>query len=141
MLLYDLDQGGLLHPAHPHVCHGLGKYVLPAALNEAKLTEDPVIPQKSGRRVLVVTVDLVQAYRAFEQEVELVVGIPRGEDDVPGFEAPLDYPDTRVHEILDVETPGGRGGRETPGVGPEHLPRSPHSSKPKNRLVTSTAMG
>jgi len=83
----------------------------------------------------------VQAYRVFEQEVELVVGIAKGEDDVPGLEAPIDYPDTRVLEILDVETPGAVVAAKPSVSGLSICPALLSPRSPKNRLVTSTVMG
>ena len=87
-----------------------------------------MIFEERGRRLLVVAVDLIQAHGALEQELELVVGISRGEDDVFGLEAPLDYPNAHSLEIFEAEVRRSRGGREAPGI-PKHLPCSPLSIK------------
>src|SRR5215217_1597311 len=74
-----------------------------------------------GRRLLEVTIDLVQAYRALQQEIELVVRISGSKDNVFGSKAPLDHPNTRVLEIVKAESAGSRGGRKSPGIMPKHL--------------------
>src|SRR5215210_7613962 len=123
--LYDLGQGGLLGTGHPHVGDGLSEDVLPAALDQAQPAKYPGIPEERGRGLLVVAVDLVQAHRALEQEIELVVGIAGVKNDVLGPEAPLDHTDTRALEIVEAEPVGCRGGREAPGVVPKDLPCPP----------------
>ena len=68
----------------PRVGNGLCEDVLPASLDQVELAEDaPSL--KRGRGLLVVAVDLVQTHRAREQEVELIVGIPRRKDRVLGL--------------------------------------------------------
>ena len=80
--------------------NGLGEDVLPAPLDEVELAEDTAFPQKRGRGLLVVAVDLIQPHRTREQKIELVIGITGRKDHVPRTEAPLYGPQTGLFESL-----------------------------------------
>src|SRR5919107_5035092 len=117
--LYNLGKGGFPYYGHPDAGERFGEEALPASLVEAKLAEDASVLQEGDGGLLVCAVDLVQAHRAREEEVELSAGISRTENDVPTPEGPLGYPDAFSLEIFETKVPGGRGGS---GILSKHLP-------------------
>src|SRR5918994_338975 len=120
--LYDLGENRFPHHGHPGVGNRLGEDALVGSLVEAELAEDAPVLQQRDRGLLVIAVDLVEAHRALEQEVELSVGIAWGEDKVLGSEASLGHSDARSLEIFEAKVLEGRGCRGTLDVVSEHLP-------------------
>src|SRR5215212_8469593 len=92
-----------------------------AAFDQTQFSKDSYVLEERGRRLLEVTIDLVQAHRTLQQEIELVVRISGSKDNVFGSKAPLDHPDTRVLEIVKAKSVGSRSGRKSPGIMPKHL--------------------
>src|SRR5215210_2096614 len=110
MALYGLGERALLDAGHPRVGHNFGKDVLPATLDEAQLAKYPALLEQSGGGLLIVAVDLVQAHGAIEQEVEPVVRISWGEDNVLCPEAPFDQSDAHPLEVFGTQNLHSRGG-------------------------------
>src|ERR687890_646948 len=114
----------LLDARDPRVGDGLGEDVLPAPLDEVELAEDGALLEERGRGLLIVAVDLVQAHRAREQKVELIVRVARGKDHVPRTEAPLYGPQSGLLEVLETEPLRCAGGSEpSRAVARKHLTR------------------
>src|SRR5919107_243388 len=114
----------LLDARDPRVGDGLGEDILPAPLDEVELAEDGALLEERGRGLLIVAVDLVQAHRAREQKVELIVRVARGKDHVPRTEAPLYGPQSGLLEVLETEPLRCAGGSEpSRAVARKHLMR------------------
>src|SRR5215213_7447886 len=113
--LYGLLEDGLPHHGNPGVGDRLGEGILAGWLLETKLAEDVPVRQQRDRGFLICTVDLVQAHRALEQQINLIVGIPRRKDHILGREAPLSHPDAGSIKVLNPKMPricGGGGSRD-----------------------------
>ena len=124
IVLDDPLYGALLDAGDPGLGDGLGENVLPAPLDEVELAEDAAVLQQRRRGLLVVAVDLVQAHRAGEQEVELVVGVPWREDRVFGAKTPLDGPEPDPLEFFETEPLRSACGSEpSSAVARKHLIR------------------
>ena len=67
------------------------------------------LPEQGGGSLLVRAVDLIQAHRALEQEVELVVAIAGSKDHIFGPEASLDHPHLCPLEVLQAEKLSEKG--------------------------------
>src|SRR5918997_676298 len=104
MALYDFGQRTLLNAAHPRIAHGFGEAILQATLDEAQLTENFTLVEESCGSFLVVAVYLVQTNGTPEQEVESVVQISRGEDNILCRVVPFDQPDAQHLEVFRHQT-------------------------------------
>ena len=92
--------------------------------DEVELAEHATVFEERRRGLLVVAVDLVQAHRAGEQEVELVVGVPRREDRVFRPETPLHGPEPGPLEFFETEPlRSGCGSEPSSAMARKHLIR------------------